>query len=173
MQNYCAINKNWKFTVHLLVPFISNLRDARSYNPKKHNLLKSVFPKREKLLEAVEAVQLFNPEIVSDFKQNKNETTNFKSFMQIRLRFWSSGMAKPVRALDQLQIANVPTKGTICINRAPINLQCKESHTSVAIYGTSDLIIHTHTYLHRFKLIDNTMCPCSGGGGSDIRTLNI
>ena len=25
---------NWKFTVHLLVSFISKLRDARSYNPK-------------------------------------------------------------------------------------------------------------------------------------------
>ena len=34
MWSYCAINKNWKFTVHLLVSFISNLRDARSYNPK-------------------------------------------------------------------------------------------------------------------------------------------
>ena len=34
MYSYCAINKNWKFTVHLLVSFISNLHDARSYSPK-------------------------------------------------------------------------------------------------------------------------------------------
>ena len=30
----------------------------------------------------------------------------------------------------------------------------------------------TKSYLHRFKLIDNPMCPCNGGD-SDIRTLNI
>ena len=30
--------KNRKFTVHLLVSFISNLRDAWSYNPKVYEL---------------------------------------------------------------------------------------------------------------------------------------
>ena len=26
MYSYCAFNKNWKFTVHLLVSFVSNMR---------------------------------------------------------------------------------------------------------------------------------------------------
>ena len=38
MYSHCAINKNWKFTVHLLVSSISNLRDAQSYNPKVTSL---------------------------------------------------------------------------------------------------------------------------------------
>jgi hypothetical protein len=37
-------------------------RDARLAEHKKQNVLKLVVPKREKVQEAVEAVQLFNPE---------------------------------------------------------------------------------------------------------------
>jgi hypothetical protein len=83
------------------------------------------------------------PKIVSDFNQNKNETTNFKSFMQIRLRFWSSGMAKPVGALDQLQIANVPTKGSARTNRAPIKASVK-NRTHLSQF--TEHLTRLHTY---------------------------
>ena len=38
----CTVQQLKKFTVHLLVSFISNLRDARSYNPKAYWLLSKV-----------------------------------------------------------------------------------------------------------------------------------
>jgi hypothetical protein len=50
------VGKTWTNQRFLAAPKI------KVYKTKRNNLLKSVVPKREKLLEAVESVQLFNPE---------------------------------------------------------------------------------------------------------------
>jgi len=54
-------------------------------------------------------------------------------------------MTKSGSALEQLQIANVPTKGTICTNRAPITLSVKNRKHSLQF---TEHLTRLHTYIH-------------------------
>jgi hypothetical protein len=59
-------------------------------------------------------------------------------------------MAQPVWALEQLQIANVPTKSTVCINRAPINVGLSVKNRTHSLQLTEHLT-RLQTYIHTYN----------------------